>query len=291
MVSIGEVAAVSFRYRDRVGDAAVTVRSDTRTSLHGAHRKVTRVTMAYSAPLAEARPRSDAAWRSTLRLFAEFQFLVDDTPLNLPHSCERVLAFVGMSPVPVSRTRLAGNLWPDVAEHRAKGDLRSALWRLRRITGVIHEDDHRLALAAGVDVDVGDMSGLARSLITEPERTALDRVTNLVDAFDILPGWDEEWLVVERERYRITRLRALERSAEAFLSAGDHARALAAALASVATEPYRETAHRLVIQVHLSEGNNAEAIRAYREYRSLISAELGLVPSELMEDLVARVRR
>lgn len=247
--------------------------------------------MAYSAPLAETRPRSDAPSRSTLRLFAEFQFLVDERPLNLPHSCERVLAFLGMSPVPVSRTRLAGNLWPDVAEHRAKGDLRSALWRLRRITGVIHEDDHRLALAAGVDVDVGEMSSLARSLMTEPDRHSLDRVPDLVDALDILPGWDEEWLVVERERYRMTRLRALDRSAEAFLTAGEHALALAAALASVATEPYRETAHRLVIQVHLSEGNNAEAIRAYDAYRSLVTAELGLVPSELMEDLVAPIRR
>lgn len=247
--------------------------------------------MAYSARLVETPLRSQAVRRSTLRLFAEFQFQVDGAPLTLPHSCERVLAFLGMSQVAVSRTRLAGNLWPDVAEHRAKGDLRSALWRLRRITGVIHENDHRLALAPGVEVDVGDMAGLAHSLMEEPDATALRRVPDLVGALDILPGWDEEWLVVERERYRITRLRALERSAEAFLAAGEHAHALAAALASVATEPYRETAHRLVIQVHLSEGNNAEAIRAYRGYRSLVAAELGLVPSALMEDLVAGIRR
>lgn len=243
-----------------------------------------------SAGLVDARPDSGGVRQATLRLFAEFQFTVDGAALRLPHSCERVLAFLGMSPVAVSRTRLAGSLWPDVAEHRAKGDLRSALWRLRRITGVIHEDDHRLSLAPGVAVDVGDMAGLANSLMEAPDPTALGRVPDLVVALEILPGWDEEWLVVERERYRVTRLRALERSAEAFLAAGQHARALAAALASVATEPYRETAHRLVVQIHLSEGNHAEAILAYRGYRSLVAADLGLAPSVLMEDLVEHIR-
>lgn len=248
------------------------------------------MTVAHSAPALGTPPGQGGVRRPTLRLFAEFQFLVDGVPLTLPHSCERVLAFLGISPVPVSRTRLAGNLWPDVAEHRAKGDLRSALWRLRRITGVVREDHQRLALAPGVHVDLGDMAGLARSILEEPDPATLDRVPDLVGALDLLPGWDEDWLVVERERYRVTRLRALERSAEALLATGEHAGALAAALASVATEPYRETAHRLVIQIHLSEGNYAEALRAYQAYRSLLTEELGISPSPLMEDLVARIQ-
>lgn len=225
--------------------------------------------------------------RSSLRLLSEFQLLIDGRPITLPHSVERVLAFLGISQAPVSRARLAGSLWPDVAEQRAYGDLRSALWRLRRIAGVIDEENHRLALAPGVDVDVAEMTDLTRSLIAEPECPALDRVAALVRARAILPGWDEEWLIVERERYRMTRLRALERSGRALLAAGDYVGALGAALASVDTEPYRETAHRLVIQIHIAEGNTAQAIRAYQAYRSLVADELGIAPSPLMRDLVA----
>jgi DNA-binding SARP family transcriptional activator len=49
-------------------------------------------------------------------------------------------------------------LWPDVVDHRAYGDLRSALWWLRRITGAIEEVDHRLALTSEVHVDLLELS-------------------------------------------------------------------------------------------------------------------------------------
>ena len=225
--------------------------------------------------------------RSSLRLLTEFQLLIDGRTITLPHSVERVVAFLGISQVPVSRVRLAATLWPDVADYRANGDLRSALWRMRRITGVIEEVDSRLSLAGEVEVDIVDLTELTQALILEPAPPALDRLPDLVRAHEILPGWDEEWLIVERERYRIHRLRALERSAEALLAADDYAAALDAALASVVTEPYRETAHRLVIQIHIAEGNNAEALRAYRCYRSLVADELGIAPSSMMDDLVA----
>jgi DNA-binding SARP family transcriptional activator len=220
-------------------------------------------------------------------LLAEFQLHVDGRAITLPHSVERIVAFLGMSRAPVNRARLAATLWPDVADHRANGDLRSALWRLRRLTGVIEEADSRLALAPEIDVDIADLTELTQALIVEPAPPALDRLPDLVRADEILPGWDEEWLIAERERYRIQRLRALERSAEALLAADEHAAALDAAMASVATEPYRETAHRLVIQIHMAEGNNAEALRAYRGYRELVADELGIVPSSMMDDLVA----
>src|SRR5678816_4389988 len=89
--------------------------------------------------------------RSSLQLFADFQLRVDDEAITLPHSVERILAYLGMSPSAVSRARLAASLWPDVVEDRAKGDLRSALWRLRRITGVIHESGNTLALASDLE--------------------------------------------------------------------------------------------------------------------------------------------
>jgi DNA-binding SARP family transcriptional activator len=231
--------------------------------------------------------RESGFHQTRLRLLTEFQLLVDGNSVTLPHSVERVLAFLGISQAPVSRARIAGVLWPDVADKRANGDLRSALWRLRRITGVVREENRRLALAPQVAVDVVEMTDLTRSLIFDPDPAMLDSVPALVHAHAILPGWDEEWLVVERERFRMTRLRALERSAQALLTGGDLEGALDAALASVDTEPYRETAHRLVVQIHIAEGNHAQAIRTYQAYRSQVAAELGIAPSARMDDLVA----
>src|SRR5688500_15097697 len=102
--------------------------------------------------------------QARLTLLAEFQLHVYGKVVRLPHSVERILAFLGVAQAPVSRARIAATLWPEVDDRRANGDLRSALWRLRRITGVIHEENHRLALATQVGVDVTEMSGLSRSL-------------------------------------------------------------------------------------------------------------------------------
>ena len=68
---------------------------------------------------------------------------------------------------------------------------------------------------------------------------------------------------------------------------GRYPAALAVGLAAVQSEPLRESAHRRVIEVHLSEGNHAEALRQYQTFRRLLADELGLPPSPAMRALVA----
>ena len=60
-----------------------------------------------------------------------------------------------------------------------------------------------------------------------------------------------------------------------------------AAQAAVKLEPLRESAHRLLIGVHLTQGNQSEAVRHYRLYRRLLRRELALDPSAQMDELVS----
>jgi DNA-binding SARP family transcriptional activator len=239
---------------------------------------------------APRRARTRSVFATTrLQLLRGFRLTQDDAEVALPYSVERVVAYLALARGPVSRSHLAGALWPDVAEHRAHGDLRSALWRLRRLCGAVDRDEHRLALAPNVEVDLSAVTDLTGALIHRSTPTALMRLPELVDGAEILPGWDEEWLVVERERYRLLRLRALERAGEAFLAANDPARAMEASLASISSEPYRESAHRLLVRIHIAEGNGAEALRAYRVYSRIVEDELGIQPSRQMEQLIEGV--
>jgi len=82
------------------------------------------------------------------------------------------------------------------------------------------------------------------------------------------------------------RLEALERAASALMERRHLGDALVAALAAVQAEPLRESARRLVVQTQIAQGNAAEAIHSYREYRSLLHHELGLQPSRLMDQLI-----
>ena len=80
--------------------------------------------------------------------------------IRLPYSLERVVAYLAIAHGPVGRSRLAGALWPDVPERRASGALRSALWRLHRVCGVIERDERVLALDPNVAVDLSDLADL-----------------------------------------------------------------------------------------------------------------------------------
>ena len=113
-----------------------------------------------------------------------------------------------------------------------------------------------------------------------------DDLFELSEAGDLLPDWYDDWLTVERERFRQLRLHALESLAGDLADSGRFAAATDAALAAIASEPLRESAHRTLIKLHLAEGNAAEAVRQYRFYSGLLRGELGLDPSPTMQALV-----
>ena len=223
-----------------------------------------------------------------IMLTAGFQVTIDGRRVGLPHSVERLLAFLALSDRPVNRMKIAGTLWIDATDNQAASNLRTALWRMHRSesTMVVTEGD-RVALAPEVWVDYGRLVDLAHDLIDRSDIDSLDHVTELIDAGDLLPDWDDDWVVADRERLRLLRLEALERAAIQLLRRGQHGYALRAALGASRSEPLRESARRLLIQVHLAEGNVAEALLAYRDYRETLLDEIGIEPSAAMEALVA----
>lgn len=223
-----------------------------------------------------------------LELAGEFQLVIDDRSIAVPHSVQRLLAFLAIGRRPISRSTVAGQLWLDVPEWRALGNLRTALWRLRRIPRrVVRTIDERIALAPDLAVDVTEAAELSTRIAAEPESITTDQLPLLLEVTDILPGWEEEWLIVERERFRELRQYALERACDVLTERGKTGSAVQACLAAVASEPFRESAQRLLVRLHLAEGNRAAALRSYTAYRNLIETELGIEPSDLMRDLVA----
>jgi DNA-binding SARP family transcriptional activator len=222
-----------------------------------------------------------------LTLMGEFELVISGRLLRIPHSAERVLTYLALADRPVARTRLAGMLWVDGSDQGAAKSLRTTLWRIRRAgADLVLACDDRLRLYPDVTVDATDLMDLAKRLIHQPDPEALARLPLLVECVELLPDWDDEWVVADRERYRLLRLEALERAASALMERCQLGDALIAALAAVQAEPLRESARRLVVQVQIAQGNAAEAIHSYREYQSLLHQELGLEPSELMVQLI-----
>jgi DNA-binding SARP family transcriptional activator len=228
------------------------------------------------------------ATRTTLNLLGGFDLLCDGTSVALPASVQRLTAFVALHEQPVLRSYVAGSLWLDSSEERANANLRSALWRLNRSgERLIECSGHRLALDPGIVVDLRESETLAQSVLAGAGTPAHDLDVDVVAlSEDLLPGWYEEWMIFERERYRQLRLRALDTLCERLTAAGRLDAALEAGLAAVAGEPLRESSHRAVVRAHLADGNVAEAVRQYRLCRRLLKDKLGLEPSVELDGLL-----
>ncbi|MCZ2860666.1 AfsR/SARP family transcriptional regulator [Blastococcus sp. VKM Ac-2987] len=209
---------------------------------------------------------------------------------DLPRGVQRLVAHVCLSGRP-PRASIAGHLWPDAPEACAQGSLRSALWRLQRVApGLLSASGTVLSLAPGVRVDVHELADWARR-VRDPAGCPVDvDVPEAGLLGDLLPGWYDDWVLLERERLRQLRMHALEEVAARLAAAGRYGDALQAAYAAVRAEPLRESAHRTVVRVHLAEGNAAEALRAYEQFRTVLAEELGVRPSEHMHRLVVGLR-
>ena len=224
-----------------------------------------------------------------VRLMGGFEAEVDGTPTALPLDAQRLVAFLALEGRPRSRTFVAGKLWSNGSQERAYGNLRSALWRVNKeARSLLAADAKTVALCPGVQTDVNELEKLIARL-GQPDVTNLDaEVDHRRFSGELLAGWYDEWTLVERERVRQMCLHALESIAMRLLSVHRFAHALEAALSAVALEPLRESAHRVVIQVHLSEGNHGEAVRHYEHFSSLLEDELGLRPSPIIERQMSR---
>jgi DNA-binding SARP family transcriptional activator len=230
----------------------------------------------------------------SLHLLGGFRLLHDDVPVVVPRGLQRVIALIGLRPG-ATRSHLAGLLWPDAPEERALSSLRTALWRLRQDPCCpLEATANTVRLAPMVRLDVDNLVSTANR-VRDGDNPSDAAGALAAGRHDLLPGWYDDWVLLERERLRQLRLHMLEQVAGNHLVAGRHGEALDAALEAMAAEPLRETPHRLVVRTHLAEGNTFEAVHAFYVYRDLLMRELRVEPSAamsaLLDDTLAPIRR
>jgi DNA-binding SARP family transcriptional activator len=226
---------------------------------------------------------TSSAWQ--LSLLGAWQLSRFDEMVDVGVNARRLLAVLALRGA-CDRSYVAGLMWPNCPDSHAQGNLRATLSRFcRRQSDVLRVFNGTLALRDTVTVDVRGLVATA-ALISDGNVPAPHRATlRTLSAKDLLLGWSDEWVQIDRERLRQRRLHALEELSRRLVAAGDVATGLEAALEAVFTDPLRESAHRAVICAHLAEGNRAEALRQFTVLRQLLRNELGVEPSTLVTEM------
>ncbi|MGW0523005.1 AfsR/SARP family transcriptional regulator [Crossiella sp. NPDC003009] len=222
-------------------------------------------------------------------LLGGFELRSGGEVLPLPGGAERLLAFVATRSQVVGRLVVAGSLWPASSEGHAYAALRSALSRMDRVSRrTLCTTPGSLELTRGVAVDLHDAQALAHRLLRAgpPEAIDLSAAAIATLSLELLPLWYDEWVLLEAEDWRQLRLHALEAVVDGLVQASRFGDATAAAVAVIRADPLRESAQAALIRVHLAEGNQSEAVRAFDRFSRLLQADLGLLPTPRLRELV-----
>lgn len=223
-----------------------------------------------------------------LHLFGGPFVTAGGTRLCVPEGGKRLLAFIALHCGAVERRYAAGTLWPFGDDRRAAGNLRSALWRLKSSpVTLVSADKSWMSLSAEVVVDVDVVNEWAGRLI-QGSACEGDLVLGPLglDALDLLPGWYDDWVLIERERMRERLMHTLEALSSALVRSGRFAEAIEAAMLVVSSEPLRESAQRVLIEAHIAEGNWIEGRRRFDTYNRLLWRELRAEPDPKLSGLL-----
>jgi DNA-binding SARP family transcriptional activator len=224
-------------------------------------------------------------------LLGGFALVLDGSAAALQIHAQRVLAYLCLArPAHLDhpRTGLAERLWGTVPVERSQASLRTALWRIRRADPhLVRASRETVRLHEEVEVDVQRCVVQAGRLLDphgdlRPEDAEIATLCG-----ELLPGWDEDWLLLERERIRQVQIYALEALANRLRRLGRHPEAIEAAFAAIAGEPLRESANAALIDIFLAERNLAQARHQLERYAALLWSELRIRPSAALINRVS----
>jgi DNA-binding SARP family transcriptional activator len=236
----------------------------------------------------EGQHRRTAARRAELRvtLLDQFAVTVDGAEVKIPAIGQRLVALAALCG-PLPRPRVVSLLWPHLRQQPAAASLRTALSRLRAVCPSVLVDDYPwLRLAPGIAVDARELEARAIRATASGGDVDIDVSVHHFTA-ELLPGWDDDWVLDERDRLRELCLHAIEAHATMLREANRFAQAMNTAYAAKRLDPHRESPMRLIIEIHLAEGNRAQAARCYVQFRKRLRTAMRMEPSEEMRALIA----
>jgi predicted ATPase/DNA-binding SARP family transcriptional activator len=216
-----------------------------------------------------------------IRLLGRFEVRRDGEAVEIPsRPSQSLLAYLALNTgARLRREKLAGLLWPDSDETKARRQLRQALWRLRKSIG----DEYLLAdkITIGFNPDANYMLDVDVIKNDAAWARAKDEVVrNIADyAGELLPGFYDEWVIFERERLRAVFELQMQLLLNRLLEDQQWADALRCGECWIARGEIPEPAYRAVMIAHHGLRDISRVSEVFHRCRDALRDELGVDPS------------
>ncbi|NOH02300.1 MAG: hypothetical protein HND47_10265 [Chloroflexi bacterium] len=228
-----------------------------------------------------------------VRLFGSPKILLDGDPLPpfLTHKSRELFGYLAANPNRGHpRLLLAGLLWPETTDDKARASLSTELWRLRRVLGSLQD---RLTLSRDeVVFSVDPLQVDSRLFVELSQKQDYPSLKQSVDLYDgdFLEGCYADWCILEREQLKDVYLKTLERLLSYHEARGEWLEAVSYAKRLVGNDPLREELHRTLMKLYLSVGDRPAALAQYRACADGLKRELGIEPMPETRRLFEQIR-
>jgi DNA-binding SARP family transcriptional activator len=265
--------------------------------VHEPHRAGFHEDVTVLAPLRSATIGQVGEVAPTFGVLGALEVCRDGVPVPLPGGRRRAVlaALLVRAGRPVPADALVDAAWGDDLPADPRPALHTVLSRLRGALGdgVLRTGPAGYLLDAGPGaLDAVRFEALrARAAGTPAAQAAalLDEALALWRGPAYAEFADREFARPEAVRLDELRLATVEDRAELSLELGEVTPAVTTLDALLAGHPLRERARGLLMTALYHAGQPTEALERYRDYRTLLAAELGLDPSPALRDLQFRI--
>lgn len=234
-----------------------------------------------------------------VRLLGQFDIRWAGTPLDLPsRPAQSLLAYLVLHPRRAHRRELlAGLLWPEATEANARAYLRQALWRIRKALGPASAAGRAYLsvdeIAIGFDPDAGlwlDVAVLDQPAAEAAPVEALSQAAAVYRG-ELLPGFYDDWVVLERERLQVVFDATLRRLLDKLVAERRWGEVLEWGERWIAMGHAPEPAFRALMHAYTALGDLASAAAAYQRCVEALHSQLGVEPSAATQAAYARLTR
>lgn len=201
---------------------------------------------------------------------------------------------------PQSRQQVAFLLWPNSSEGQARTNLRRSLHALRH---VFPDVEQFIAIKAKslqwrsntpCWLDIEAFERVFQPEAHEPEHPPILISNVLEEAISLykgklLPNCYEEWIEPERDRLHQLYIQAHMNLMQSLHAQQEHTKVIRYAQQLLHLDPLSETAFIHLIESHAASGDRTHAFQAYHHYMTILREELGLDPSQSIQDLYQRL--
>jgi DNA-binding SARP family transcriptional activator/predicted ATPase len=223
-----------------------------------------------------------------VRLLGQFKVELDNHAIEISsRPAQSLFAYLILNPgTEHRREKLAGLFWPDSSESNARNNLRQALWRVRKALreeegaegGFIRSDSFSLAFNPQSEYWL-DAAVLEKD--PSPENATKDLI-ELVSLYEgeLLPGFYDDWVVLEREHLQASFERMMQRLMEGLVREKRWHEVLEWGERWIALGQVPELAFRALMIAHGGLGDTSNVALVYQRCKDALEVELGVEPSE-----------